>query len=95
MVRSNIEDSEGAQGKRGIQAFRRKAWKQAKKETNIILHSQIILNCQELRILTRTKYEREVSIQKAGKKPSYILETSITQWIRNLVNSVSSEQNRN
>lgn len=53
---------------RGIQAFRRKAWKQAKKETNTVLCMQIILNCQELRILMRTKYKREVRIQKTGKK---------------------------
>lgn len=65
------------------------------KEKRTLLCMQIILNCQELRILMRTKYEREVSIQKTGKKISYILETSITQWVRNLVNSISHEQNRN
>lgn len=42
----------------------------------------------------RTKYEREVRIQKTSKKKK-ILETSITQWVRNLVTSTSTEQSRN
>lgn len=46
----------------------RKAWKQAKKETNTVLCMQMILNCQELRILMTAKYEKEVSFQKTGKK---------------------------
>lgn len=71
LARSNTEDSEGAQGKREIQAFRRKAWKQAKKEMNTVLYMQMILNCQELRILMRIKHEREVSIQKIGKKTNF------------------------
>lgn len=38
-----------------------------RKEMNTGLCMQIILNCQELRILMRTKYERKASIQKTGK----------------------------
>lgn len=55
---------------------------------------QMVLTCQELRILMRTKYEKEVSVQKTVKKINYVLQTSITQQVRNLVNP-ASEQNKN
>lgn len=65
-----------------------------KRETNTRLCMQMVLTCQELRILMRTKYEKEVSVQKTVKKINYVLQTSITQQVRNLVNP-ASEQNKN
>lgn len=67
LASSNTENSKGAQVKkeRHRPSGERRGSRQKRNEH---LYMQMILNCQELRILMRIKHEREVSIQKRGKK---------------------------